>query len=57
VVIAFDSESLDPIETFEEAGVRIVKFNKEHRDYPELMGKLTPFVKTWEEENMTEEEE
>jgi hypothetical protein len=57
VVIAFDSESRDPIETSEEAGVRIVKFNKEHSDYPELMEKLTPFVKTWEEENKTEEEE
>jgi hypothetical protein len=57
VVIAFDSESLDPIETSEEAGVRIVKFNKEHSDYPELMEKLTPFVKRWEEEHRAEEEE
>ena len=38
-------------------GIRIVTINKQHDEYDELMGKLTPLVRAWEDENSTDEEE
>jgi len=57
VLINIDSESKDPISTSKQDGIRIVTINKQHDEYDELMGKLTPLVRAWEDENASDEEE
>ena len=57
VLIKIDSESNDPISSSKQDGIRIVTINKQHIQYPELMEQLTPLVRSWEEENIVDEEE
>jgi len=57
VLIRVDIKSNNAIVTSNQDGVNIVTINKEHTGYDELMEKITPLVRAWEEENRTEEEE
>ncbi len=57
IIVRMDTSSPGPISTSFEEGKTVVTVNDGHPNYSEMMGKLKPFVRSWEKENESEEEE